>query len=226
MSGSDFASQLRALAVLEQELDAFIAKKVASAKEAGLSWQDIARVMGLSQPAAWRRWHSIVDEPRSTRARRGGASPVLRDENEKSAALQLTEELLSDLLDRKDDRPWATAVHNALIRLRLRADVQRKKSTGETVYFVREPGLVIVCAEPNTTHGDGGLVVSTLPGVESARSGESRHPDSSLIPDGMLPVTGDALTQDVMHFLRPRLEALGWTPAPDANRPRRGRGVG
>lgn len=214
MNGDKLFYELRALAALELELDHLVAEKVGAAKRAGLSWDIIAQAVGVSRPSAWRRWKTVVDDPRPTRPMRGDASQLLLTGEATLAAQRLTAELAQRLTNRQDSHPWSGAVRIALDRLSLRYDVEQRNAR-EIEYRIRTARLQITCLEPSSA-SSGGLSAVTLPSPELSLSGRGQPRTAHLTSDGLLPTSGEGLVEKVTSFIRRQLEAVhaeGKTPA-------------
>lgn len=213
MNGDDLFYELRALAALELELDHLVAEKVGAARRAGLPWDAIAQAVGVSRPSAWRRWKTVVDDPRPTRPMRRDGQLLLTGEATR-AAQRLTAELAQRLTNRQDSHPWSGAVRVALDRLSLRYDVTQRHAR-EIEYRVRTVRLQITCLEPSSA-GPGGLSAVTLPSPELSLSGRGQPRTAHLTSEGLLPTSGEVLVETVITFIRQQLDAVpaeGNTPA-------------
>lgn len=202
---ADHANELRALAVLELELDQLVSAKVAAARRAGLSWDVIAQASGVSRPSAWRRWKDVVDDPRPTRPARGDASRLLLTGAAVAVVQRLTTELADRATGRKNDHPWSGAVRVALQRLSRTYEVTQR---GAREIEFRLPGarVQITCLEPGSD-GPGGLSVLTAPRPDLALSGEGAARTAHLTCDGLIPVASEELIESVMTFLRQQIDA-------------------
>lgn len=203
---SDIFLELRALAALELELDLLVAEKVAAARHATppLSWDAIADAAGVSRPSAWRRWNAVVDDPRPTRPLRRNTGQLLSFEA--SAVVgRLTVELARRTTSRQDSHPWSHAVRVALDRSQRLFEVVQRNAR-ETEYRVRGTRLQITCLEPGET-GPGGLSAVTLPSPELSLTGQAPEPRfDQLTTEGLLPVGGEPLVQEVLAFINRQLE--------------------
>lgn len=217
MNEDDLFYELRALAALELELDHLVAEKVGAAHHAGLSWGAIAQAVGVSRPSAWRRWKTVVDDPRPTRPMRRDAAQLLLTGEATRAAQRLTAELAQRLTNRQDDHPWSGAVRVALDRLSLRYDIV-KRNAREIEYRLRAVRLQITCLEPSSA-SPGGLSAVTLPSPELSLSGRGQPRTARLTSNGPLPISGEGLVETVITFIRQQLEAMsaeGNTPTTSA----------
>lgn len=206
MNGDDLFYELRALAALELELDQLVAEKVGAARRAGLPWDAIAQAVGVSRPSAWRRWKTVVDDPRPTRPMRRDAGQLLLTGEATRAAQRLTAELAQRLTNRQDSHPWSGAVRVALDRLSLRHDVVQRNAR-EIEYRVRTVRLQITCLEPSSA-SPGGLSAVTLPSPELSLSGRGQPRTAHLTSDGLLPTSGKVLVETVITFIRQQLGAV------------------
>ena len=206
MTGDDLFHELRALAALELELDHLVAEKVGAARRAGLPWDTIAQAVGVSRPSAWRRWKTVVDDPRPTRPMRRDAGQLLLTGKATRAAQRLTAELAQRLTNRQDSHPWSGAVRIALDRLSLRYDVEQRNAR-EIEYRVRTVRLQITCLEPSSA-GPGGLSAVTLPSPELSLSGQGQPRTARLTSEDLLPTSGEVLVETVIAFIRQQLEAV------------------
>lgn len=196
---SEHAEELTALAVMELELDRLVAEKVASARKAGLSWDDIATACGVSRPSAWRRWKDVVDDPHGTRPARRDAARLVLTEQASATAHQLADELASRLVNRPDDRPWSAAVRTALDRMSRKYDVVQRGPM-EMEYRVRGTRLQITCLEP-TSAGPGGVSAVTAPDPGLSVCGEAQARTAHLTSDGLIPAGGEKLVAIVLQFI-------------------------
>jgi len=214
VNADDLFYELRALAALELELDHLVAEKVGAARRAGLPWDDIAQAVGVSRPSAWRRWKTVVDDPRPTRPMRRDAGQLLLTGEATRAAQQVIAELAQRLTNRQDSHPWSGAVRVALDQLSLKYDVVQRNAR-EIEYRVRTVRLQITCLEPSSA-SPGGLSAVTLPSPELSLSGRGQPRTAHLTSDGLLPTSGEVLVKTVITFIRQQLEVVpaeGNTPA-------------
>jgi hypothetical protein len=211
VNGDDLFYELRALAALELELDHLVAEKVGEARRAGLPWDAIAQAAGVSRPSAWRRWKTVVDDPRPTRPLRRDAGQLLLTGEATHAAQRLTAHLAQRLTSRQDSHPWSSAVRVALDRLSLRYDVVQRDAR-EIEYRLRTVRLQITSLEPSAA-GLGGLSAVTLPSPELSLSGQGQPRTAHLTSDGQMPISGEALVETVITFIRETVTAEGNTSA-------------
>ncbi|GAA5133861.1 helix-turn-helix domain-containing protein [Pseudonocardia adelaidensis] len=196
---------LRALAVLELELDQLVAHKVAAAKKAGLSWDEIAQASGVSRPSVWRRWKDGVDDPRPTRPARRDASRLLLTGAAAAVVHRLTDELATRAVGRKDDHPWSGAVRVALNRLSKTYEVTQRGAR-EIEFRLHGTRIQVTCLEPGSD-GPGGLSVLIAPRPELTLSGKGTVRTAGLTSDVLIPVAGEELIDSVLTFLRQQIEA-------------------
>lgn len=201
---SKHAGELTALAVMELELDRMVAEKVAAAREAGLTWDEIAKACGVSRPSAWRRWKDVVDEPHSTRPARRDAALLVLGGVARGTARRLADELATRLVDRHDDRPWSTAVRKALTQMARKYEVVQR-GPGEIEFRLRGTRLQITCLEP-TSAGPGGVSAVTAPDPELGVSGEAQARSGHMTSDGLIPVSGDEFVKQVRAFIAAQLD--------------------
>jgi hypothetical protein len=204
MTAENF-NELRALAVLELELDQLLAQKVAAAKKAGLSWDAIAEASGVSRPSAWRRWKDVVDDPRPTRPARRDASRLLLTSAAAAVVQRLATDLANRAMDRKNDHPWSGAVRVALKRLSKTYEVTQRGAR-EIEYRLHGTRVQVTCLEPGS-EGPGGLSVLIAPRPELTLSGGGTVRTARLTSDGLIPVAGEELIESVMTFLRQQIDA-------------------
>jgi hypothetical protein len=202
---ADNVHELRALAILELELDQLVAHKVAAAKKAGLTWDQIAEASGVSRPSAWRRWKDVVDAPRPTRPARRDASRLLLTGAAAAAVRRLTSELADRAMDRKNDHPWSGAVRVALKRMSKTYEVTQRDAR-EIEFRLHGTRVQITCIEPGS-EGPGGLSVLIAPRPDVTLSGEGTARIARLTRDGLIPATGEELIESVTTFLRQQINA-------------------
>jgi hypothetical protein len=165
--------QLRALAVLEDELSMLFVQKVAAATKV-LSWEEIADATGVTKQAAWRRWKALVNDPSTLRRKRDvdglrakmvdESTDQLSDDNEQ-AVLAVTEELARRLIVGRDDRPWSNALRRVLHRRGL-AHTARQESAVETHFFVSGMNLFLATVEQAGDQA-GGVYATLTPAAEA-----------------------------------------------------------
>lgn len=207
----DLFHELRVLAALELELDHFVAEKVGAARRAGLPWDAIAQAVGVSRPSAWRRWKTVVNDPRPTRPLRRDAAQLLLTGEATRAAQRLTTELAQRLTNRQDNHPWSGAVRLALDQLSLSYEVVQRDAR-EIEYRVRTVRLQITCLEPSSA-SPGGLSAVTLPSPELSLSGRGQPQTAQLTTDGSPPTSGEVLVKTVITFIRQQIEGEESAPA-------------
>lgn len=143
----DLLARLRVLAVLELEVDQFIAEQVAAARVGQVSWDAIAEAVGVARPTAWRRWNPGIEDPRPTRPQRRDAGRLELTGDSLRAVRWVADRLVERVEGHQDAHPWSTATRAALNKLSLKYEATSVEAR-ETEYRVREHRAVITCVEP------------------------------------------------------------------------------
>ena len=196
MNSPDF-SELRALAMMEIELDRLIAQRVVDAVRSGMSWEEVATAVGVAKPTAWRRWKPIVDDPRPTRAGRRAATDLLLTADATAVVERLARSLTEAVRARQDGYPLATAVRRVLTSRQQKFDSERRGI--ETEFRLRGSRLRVTSVERDSVAA-GGLSAVTMPDpAKAVRGGASAQADH--LPGGDLPADEAKLLRAVQEFI-------------------------
>ena len=194
----DLLARLRVLAVLELEVDQFIAEQVAAARVGQVSWDAIAEAVGVARPTAWRRWNPGIEDPRPTRPQRRDAGRLELTGDSLRAVRWVADRLVERVEGHQDAHPWSTATRAALNKLSLKYEATSVEAR-ETEYRVREHRAVITCVEPGI-NSPGGLHLVLRPDRDKMLSGQASQ-EARLAAADLPGASGRPTPADVQSFL-------------------------
>jgi hypothetical protein len=205
MTKDEAFAQLRALRALEVELDRFFTETVTDARNANMSWDEVADAVSVGRPTAWRRWKNGLD---SQRVLQRNVDDLKLDSLAREQVRHMAGDLANRVLNATSSRPWAIAVRTVLNQLRVRYEWSRPSDL-RTKYQLAGDDLgdneiIIDCIEPSSD-GPGGLFSTTRASGATGLRGDGTPRSDRFTTDGMVPPPDDVLVPMVTDFVLQQL---------------------